>query len=85
MRCCSVATCTNAVVVVAIEDSDELNGELSAAPPAASTPTTAGAADADAAAASCREGVEARLPEGGNPADTSLSEEELRAEVGCPS
>ena len=70
---------------MAIEDSDDLNGELPTAPPAASTPTTAGAADADAAAASCREGVEARLPEGGNPADASLSEEELRAEVGCPS
>ena len=58
-----MATCTDAVVVVAIEDSDALNGELSTAPPAASTPTTAGAADADAAAASCPQRVEAQLPE----------------------
>ena len=79
---CSVATSTDAVVVVAIEDSDDFNGDATAA--TASTIADAVAADADAAATSAREDVEARQPHR-QAADASLSEEQLRREVGRPS
>ena len=91
VRACSVATCTDAVVVVVIEDSDDLDGELPTTPAAASTSTTAVAADAvavaadaDAAAASARGCVEAQLMHGGRSADASLTEDQLRTEVGRP-
>eukprot|EP00964_Phaeocystis_antarctica_P012902 scaffold7065_cov54-Phaeocystis_antarctica.AAC.3 len=91
VRACSVATCTDAVVVVDIEDSDDLDGDAPSPRPlstaAVSTSTTAVtadavavAADADEAAASARGGVEAQLPHGGRPADASLTEDQLRTE-----